>query len=294
MRFVVIGLVVLAASSVGACSGARERVSFVSNEQPNGNYNGQGTVSKSAAHQESPNGGASRTMDLGEDDLIEPEHPAAATKQERALVHIHGAKRVCSGVVLAPKLVATAQRCLREMPKGILTLQGPEQELRVEVASSAMTWTNRRARYAVIPGCEEGELDVALLVLEEAVPSFVAPLSIVSAPDVGARVQALGFGHCPGSKERMTEKVGAVRSRVSESIVIDVPLCRGDAGGPVIDGNAGEVIGVISRRDNPVDSPLKTTAIARLDTGGARRLLDLGKALVDGGDAAKLKPVTCR
>lgn len=289
MRSVGIGLVVLA-----GCAGAGERVSFVSNEQPNGNYNGQGTVSKSAAHQESPNGGASRTMDLGEDDQIEPEHPAASTKQERALVHIHGPKRVCSGVVLAPKLVATAQRCLREMPKGVLTLQGPEQELRVEVASSAMTWTNRRAKYAAIPACEEGELDVALLVLEEAVPSFVVPLSIVSAPDVGARVQALGFGHCPGSKERMTEKVGAVRSRVSDSVVIDVPLCRGDAGGPVVDGNAGEVIGVISRRDNPVDSPLKTTAIARLDTGNARGLLDLGKALADGGDAAKLKPVACR
>ena len=289
MRSVGIGLVVLA-----GCAGAGERVSFVSNEQPNGNYNGQGTVSKSAAHQESPNGGASRTMDLGEDDQIEPEHPAASTKQERALVHIHGPKRVCSGVVLAPKLVATAQRCLREMPKGVLTLQGPEQELRVEVASSAMTWTNRRAKYAAIPACEEGELDVALLVLEEAVPSFVVPLSIVSAPAVGARVQALGFGHCPGSKERMTEKVGAVRSRVSDSVVIDVPLCRGDAGGPVVDGNAGEVIGVISRRDNPVDSPLKTTAIARLDTGNARGLLDLGKALADGGDAAKLKPVACR
>ena len=31
-----------------------------------------------------------------------------------------------------------------------------------------------------------------------------------------------------------------------------------------------------------------------VDTGNARGLLDLGKALADGGDAAKLKPVACR
>lgn len=276
--------------------GAAQRVSFESDEQPNGNYNAQGPVSRNAAHRESPNGGERRgTMDLGDDDLIEPQHPAAETKQERALVHIHGPNaRVCSGVVIGPKLVATAQRCMRGMEKGALALDGADHEYRVEVASSALTWTNRRAKYALVPKCDEQDMDVALLVLEEAVPSLVVPLGVVSAPDVGAHVQALGFGHCPGSKERMTEKVGTIRSRVSENVVIDVPLCRGDVGGPVIDGNAGEVIGLISRRDNPVDSPLKTTTIARLDTTGVRELIAQAKSLSEGGATAPLGRVTCR
>lgn len=289
--------VVMSLALVGllACEGGHSPVKFVSAEQPNGNYNAQGPVSRNEAHRESPNGGeSSRKRDLGEDDLVEPQHPVAETKQERALVHIHGpAGRVCSGVVIGPRIVATAQRCFRGMDKGVLSL-GAEHEFRVEVASSAATWTSRRAKYAVVPNCEEQAMDVALIVLEEPVPALVVPLTLVSAPDVGAHVQALGYGHCAGSKEHMTDRVGSVRSLDSDNVVIDVPLCRGDVGGPVIDGNAGAVLGVISHRDNPVDSPLKTTAIARLDTTNVRDLIAQAKTLADGGDSTKLTAVACR
>lgn len=286
-----LGLVCL----LGCSHSQRQRVGFVSDEQPNGNYNAQGPVSRNESHREGPNGGeTSRKKDLSEDDLVEPQHPVADTKQERALVHIHGpTARVCSGVVIGPRLVATAQRCFRGMEKGVLTL-GADREYRVEVASSAATWTNRRAKYAVVPNCEEEAMDLALIVLEEPVPALVVPLTVVSAPDVGAHVQALGYGHCKGSKERMTDKVGTVRSLAPDSVVIDVPLCRGDVGGPVIDGNAGAVVGVISHRDNPVDSPLKTTAIARIDTTKARDLIAQATTLADGGDSTKLTAVACR
>jgi hypothetical protein len=284
-----LGLGLVAATTL-ACGG-RSQVTFVSNERPSGYTAAQGTPPRSAAHQENPNG----SLDLGEDDRIEPEHPAADTKQERALVHVHGPKDVvCSGVVLGPRLVATAQRCLRGHGKGTVAL-GPEREYRVEVASSTLTWTNRRARYAVVPQCEENELDIAILVLEEPAPALVVPLSIVSAPNIGAKVQALGFGHCAGSSPGMKERVGTVRSRVSQAVVIDVPLCKGDVGGPVIDGRDGEVIGLISHRDDPEGSPLKTATIARLDTVWARDLLAKAKLLEQpGADPAKVNAVTCK
>ncbi|MBX3198041.1 MAG: hypothetical protein KF894_07835, partial [Labilithrix sp.] len=135
-------LVSLGALTVGAataCGPGGSQVSFVSNERPSGYTAAQGTPPPSAAHQEHPNG----SRELADDDRIEPEHPAADTKQERALVHIHGPKDVvCSGVVLGPRLVATAQRCLRGHDKGVTAL-GPEREFRVEIASSSLTWTNR-------------------------------------------------------------------------------------------------------------------------------------------------------
>ena len=137
-----------------ACSHSqRQRVGFVSNEQPNGNYNAQGPVSRNEAHREGPNGGeTNRKKDLSEDDLVEPQHPVAETKQERALVHIHGpAGRVCSGVVIGPRLVATAQRCFRGMEKGVLTLGG-EHEYRVEVASSDSSRSRRSRRPGRIAG----------------------------------------------------------------------------------------------------------------------------------------------
>ena len=54
---------------------------------------------------------------------------------------------------------------------------------------------------------------------------------VASAPGTGAKVQALGFGHCAGQKENLKERIGTVRNRDSEAVVIDVPLCKGDTGG---------------------------------------------------------------
>ncbi|MDF2696295.1 MAG: putative serine protease [Labilithrix sp.] len=284
------GLGMIACASLAGCGGSRSRVSFVSNERPSGYAAAQGSPPPAAAHQENPNG----TVDLGEDDFLEPEHPAADTKQERALVHIHGPKDVvCSGVVLGPRIVATAQRCLRGQGKGASSL-GPDREYRVEVASSTLTWTNRRAKYAVLPQCDETELDIAILILEEAVPSLVVPLKVASAPNTGARVQALGFGHCAGSSATTKERTGTVRSRVSQAVIIDVPLCKGDVGGPVIDGRDGEVVGLISHRDDPEGSPLKTATIARLDTVWARDLIAQARLLSEGADSAKVQSVACR
>ncbi len=272
---------------LAGCAHGPSRVSFVSNERPSGYTAAQGAPSRAAAHQENPNG----RFDLGEDDFAEPEQPLANTKQERALVHIHGPKEICSGVLIGPKLVATAQRCLRGVGKGVVAL-GPENEYRVEIASSALTWTNRRPKYAVIPQCDETELDVAILVLEEPAPVLAAPLKIVSAPSTGARVRALGFGHCEDSKAK--ERGGTVRSRQTSSVTIDIPLCKGDVGGPVIDGLDGEVVGVISRRDDPEGSPLKTTRIARLDTTWSRDLVAQARLLTEGAQTANVQAIACR
>lgn len=280
-----IGAVALA---LAACAGPSQ-VSFVSNEQPTSAGAPQ-SLSGGAARHEHPNG----SHDLPNDtEVVEPERPAAETKQERALVHIHGPNGViCSGVVLGPRVIATAQQCLKGEGRGV-TLLPAGRDYRVEIASSALTWTSRSAKYAVLPSCEWNDLDVALLVLGEPAP-WVQPLKVASAPGTGARIQALGFGQCAGRGTSMKDRVGTIRSRVSEAIVVDVPLCKGDVGGPVIDGAEGEVIGLISHRDDPEGSPLRTTTIVRLDTTSARELLAQAQGITDGPDATKSKPVACR
>jgi hypothetical protein len=272
-----------------ACAGPSQ-VSFVNNEQPASPTGGaQGLPSPGAAHHES----ASGVPDLPTDDVVvEPEHPAVGTKQERALVHIHGPDgMLCSGVVVGPRLIATAQRCLRGEPKGAKEIAS-SREYRVEIASSTLTWTHRRARFAVVPDCRRSELDLGILVLAEPVP-WVVPLKIASAPGTGARVQALGFGHCAGQKESIKERLGTVRNRDAKALVIDVPLCTGDTGGPVVDGVDGDIIGLISRRDDPAGSPLHTTTIARLDTTQARELLAQAAQLAEGTEITKLAGVSC-
>lgn len=280
-----------ALASATACSHPSQ-VSFVSNERPTAAGAPAGLPPPSAAHAEDPNGGVRELP--GDDEELEPERPAADSKQERALVHIHGPDGVvCSGVVLGARLVATAQQCVKGEGKGATQL-ATNREYRVEVASSTLTWTNRRVKYVVKPMCDWNELDLAVLVLAEDVPALVKPLKIVSAPGTGAKVQALGFGHCAGQPRSLRDRVGTVRSRVSEAVVVDVPLCKGDTGGPVVDGTEGDVVGLISHRDDPEGSPLRTTTIARLDTVHARDLLAGAKALAEGGDVSKVKPVTCK
>lgn len=276
------------AIGIAACGGGHSQVSFASTERPSAYGSPVGLPPPSAAALERP------TTELPDDDeIIEPERPAADSKQERALVHIHGPGNVvCSGVVVAPRVVATAQQCVKGEPKGAREIP-QDREYRVEIASSTLTWTTRRAKYAVLPGCDWDQLDVALLVLAEPAPSFVEPLRIVSAPNTGARVQPLGFGHCAGATRVLTERVAVVRSRVSEAVVIDVPLCRGDTGGPVVDGRDGDIIGVISHADDPEGSPLRTTTIVRLDTVQVRDMLAHAKDLAD-GKISKADPVSCR
>lgn len=288
-RFALLALGLGLAPVAAACGGPSQ-VSFVNNERPNtaGGVHGL-QAGPAQARSEAPN-----STDLPNDDVtVEPDKPAADTKQERALVHIHGPNGiVCSGVVLGPRLVATSQRCLRDEAPGLKQI-AENREYRVEVASSTLTWTNRRAKYAVVPDCRYRELDLGILVLAEPVP-WVQALKIASAPGTGAKVQALGFGHCAGQKEALKERIGTVRNRDSESVVIDVPLCKGDTGGPVIDGTDGDVIGLISRRDDPEGSPLRTSTIARLDTASARELLAQAQQLADGSDIAKLPGVRCQ
>jgi hypothetical protein len=269
-------------------------VSFVSNEQPSSQGAPNTNADRSAARIENPNGGGERSNELGEDEQVEPEHPLADTKQERATVHIHGPdNRVCSGVVVGQKFVATAQRCLKGMTPGAQPVPSGK-EFRVEVASSALTWTNRKGKYVVLPSCDEKELDVGIIVLDEAVPAFAAPLKIVSAPDTGGRVQALGFGRCKGSQKLAKERTGTVKNRDSHDVVVDITLCKGDRGGPVVDGRESELIGLISHRDDPEGSPLRTANIARLDTVWARDLMKQAMALAEGGDASKMQAVACR
>ena len=103
-RLVVSGVVVFA----GGCGEAAPRVGLVNQEQPVAAGAPVGLEnSRDEHHQHSP-GGHDLPVDV---ESIEPAHPAAETKQERALVHIHGPNGVvCSGVVLGPRVVATGLR----------------------------------------------------------------------------------------------------------------------------------------------------------------------------------------
>lgn len=230
------------------------------------------------------------TIELPSDEqIVEPDHPAVGSTQERALVHIHAPKAICSGVVIGPRLVLTAHQCVAPDARGPHVASGVH---RIEVASSTLTWTNREASHVIVPACEWHKLDLAVIVLREPV-DWVKPLKVTSAPGPGGGVQALGFGKCSGETRGVHERIGAVLSSEPDAVIIDVPLCRGDVGGPVVERAAGDLVGVISHQDDPDGSPRRTTTIVRFDTTATRTLVEQAMAVLKGDDPAKLVPLVC-
>ena len=230
------------------------------------------------------------SIDLPNDaQIVEPSQPAVATVQERALVHVHTPTRVCSGVIVAPRIVVTAHQCVDGV--GALAV-APSVEFYVEVATSTLTWTKRKVTFAVTPACGWHDVDVAALVMADAVPG-VQPLRVMTSPPPGDNMQALGFGHCQGETRGLSNRTGQLLRRDSDALVVDVALCRGDVGGPLVDPESADLYGLISHQDDPDDSPHRTSTIVRLDTVPARAIVAEAQTLVDTPDSTKLVPVAC-
>ncbi len=228
------------------------------------------------------------SIDLPSDDaVVEPSQPYVATVQERVLAHVHTPRGMCSGVVVGPRLVATAHQCVPDA-RGVVAAPG---EYRVEIASGSLTWTMRTPSKIVAPNCQWGDVDLAVLVLAEPV-DWVKPVPMGTVTEPGAKVQALGFGHCAGADHGIRDKAGTILSIDGEAFTIDVGLCRGDVGGFVVDG-AGSLLGIVSHQDDPDDSPRRTTTIFREDTRFARRLLAQAQQVADATGPARPSPLTC-
>ena len=262
---------IVVAASFALLITACGHVGFVNNERP-------GLSGTNAVAHTSP-----QPEESDESNGEEPEHPLVDTKEQRAMVHIHAGDTACAGVALGPRLVATSRRCLKHA-QGVHSLE--KKEVRVELPSSSLTWTQRAGSHVLVPGCERRDFDVALIVLAEPA-TWLEPLAISSAPGPGATVDALGFDKCEGKGTKRAHVI----DRSGPEVVIDRVLCSGDMGGPVID--AGQLVGIQSHRKGPRESPRKETSVTRFDSTPMRDLVAQAKSVVEGADVATMKPVAC-
>lgn len=256
-----------------ASTGCPEQVGFIAQDPSSGGA-GQG-------HPPAPNLPRASGELEADENVVEPDHPAVKTQQERALVHLHTPVDICSGVLVAPRLVATAHQCFAPEVKGTYTVPDKDRDAyRVEVASSTLTWTVRRVQSVVTAGCDWKTLDLAIVVLDDVAPT--PPVTLATAPSGGARIQALGFGKCRGDTKPFSGRTGTVVSRRDAEVVVDVNLCQGDVGGAVFDSGAGGYVGVISRKGDAGPNAPVATSIVRFDTHTARDLLAAADLITKG------------
>jgi V8-like Glu-specific endopeptidase len=161
---------------------------------------------------------------------------------------------LCTGTLIAPRLVVTAAHCLRRHPPAGLD---------VVFGDSVDGAPVRVATGIVHPGFNETTHanDLALLFLAEEAPSGILPATIRTAPLDGSLmatpVRWVGYG-APrgrsgetGTKREATALVLDIREDEVRYGAIDLMSCGGDSGGPLFaaSGNFEELIGVTTWGD---------------------------------------------
>lgn len=211
-----------------------------------------------------------------------------AARSERAVVGLAitgpGGQlaRTCSGALVAPDLVLTAQHCVAETPKRIrcdeARFGAVDDPVRVHVTTSEEMWSGgatwTRGREIILPtgGDSVCGHDLALVALEEPVPEDdVVPLDLRldRAAEDGEPYSAVGFGNTGGDvkdagsrRRRDGLRVECVGYRCGDEGQVagnewrgDVGACRGDSGGPALDAE-GRVLGITSRGPTGCNDPI--------------------------------------
>src|SRR5690349_6461408 len=138
---------------------------------------------------------------------------------------------VCSGTVIAPRVVLTAAHCIES-----LAIAPGE----IIIGSSAHSAAARRIRIVdtfVDPAWNAPEHDLALVVLAEDAGVDPLPIADETVP-TGRRVKLVGYGLDDGSQTG-TRRVGAARVVEVDATHLRVQpepalSCTGDSGGPAI------------------------------------------------------------
>jgi hypothetical protein len=188
-------------------------------------------------------------------------------------IQVGGGFGACSGSLIAPNLILTAQHCVAESDELVDCRRSEFGDVYRPSQISVTTETNMfgfstdyyDVKSIHVPGETRAncEADIALLILEENIPASEAvPMipRIDIAPESGERYTAAGYGHTgqgAGSGTRRSRDrrqvlcVGTVCQQFGAPVgrtefAGSEGTCQGDSGGPPIDAD-GRVMGALSR-----------------------------------------------
>lgn len=192
-----------------------------------------------------------------------------------------GGGGICSGTLIAPNLVLTAQHCVARVTSSYV-ICGRSAFGSTYRASNVMVTTQttmpqdpngyaaRGAEILVPPGGNDMcGFDIALVVLDRPITG-VTPIEprLDLLPQSGERYTAVGYGHTGNEQGSGVRRVLTNRTVYCEGVSCRAPgqvteaefvgsdgTCQGDSGGPAIDAQ-GRVIGALSRGGEGCSSSL--------------------------------------
>jgi hypothetical protein len=227
--------------------------------------------------------------------------PLAVTTAEDYVVRVVAGSVTCSGSLIEEDRVLTAHHCIAKRDKGgqMLPKDVGAEDVHVELGGDPFAWGEVGVRAIIAPTCGHaaGEGDIAILVLERrlvGVPTRRARLA--GPPVIGRSIEPIGFGRCVFTQStggRAIRTGGAIEEISPRRFRLDASICPGDSGGPAVETESGDIIGVISAAVmDASDTTLGRSEFTRLDAWAS--LFTQAQLVVDGMSPNELPPVDCR